>query len=176
MPGMNLAQSAQQGKMGSGKRVGPGLLFLLSVVVAVVVIWAALAIYERMLSAGISEIESRIVERRESLSPGKVDQVTDFHFRIERIAEDRHADFGLVESLDSIEKLILPGVTLSEYSYDAEKSTIRLRGEADSFRTVVQQMTVFKKTATLSALSVPSLERNDAGRVDFSFSSVFGEQ
>lgn len=175
MPGMNLAQSTKQGNIGGGRHIGKGLVFLLSVVAAVIVIWVGFSFYERFLSRSIADLEAGIAEERQNMSMEKVDKVTDFQFRIERIAAEKGAFLGPAEMLTSVESLILPGVKLSDFTYEESERIINMRGEADSFRTVVQQMVLLKKMPKLETLTVPTLGRNKDGRIDFSFSIVFGQ-
>ncbi|NTW29646.1 MAG: hypothetical protein HGA33_00015 [Candidatus Moranbacteria bacterium] len=175
MPGMNLAQSTQQGKIGNGRHIGKGLIFLLSVIAAVVVIWIGFSFYERFLSGGIADAEARIVEERQNMSIEKVDKVTDFQFRLERIAAEKRDSLGPAEMLASVESLILPSVKLSEFTYEESERTIHMIGEADSFRTVVQQMVLLKKMPELETLTVPTLGRNKDGRIDFTFTIIFGQ-
>ena len=172
---MNLAQSTQQGKIGNGRHIGKGLIFLLSVIAAVVVVWAGFSFYERFLSGGIADAEARIVEERQNMSIEKVDKVADFQFRLERIAAEKRDSLGPAEMLASVESLILPSVKLSEFTYEESERTIHMIGEADSFRTVVQQMVLLKKMPELETLTVPTLGRNKDGRIDFTFTIIFGQ-
>jgi hypothetical protein len=175
MPGMNLAKSAQQGKFGSGRHFGPGLIFLVSVVVFVGLLWIGFSIYDGVLSDNITSKESQIVDERKNMSPEKVDKVTDFQFRLERIAAGRGDMRGPSELLDATESLILPGVALSQYTYDVKTQTVEMKGETDSLKTVVQQMTLLKKMSSSVNLSTPTLMRNKDGRIDFSFLIAFGQ-
>jgi hypothetical protein len=144
-------------------------------VAVIAAVWIGFSIYDRFLSNDISDKESLIVEERKNMSPEKVDKITDLQFRLEKIAAGRGDMRGPAELLDSTESLILPSVTLSKYTYDATKRTVEMKGETDSFRTVVQQMTLLKKMSGLAGLTVPTLGRNKDGRIDFAFSIVFGQ-
>ncbi|NTW15296.1 MAG: hypothetical protein HGA38_02885 [Candidatus Moranbacteria bacterium] len=173
MPGMNLAQSAQgTGRHAGLPHIGSGLLFLVGVVVAVVVVWGGLSVYEGILTDGIAEAESRIERERADMPQGKIDQIADFQLRIDRIAAESEP-FDASKLLDSFGEQILPGVVLTNFSFDAVTKVANVEGEADSFRTVAQQMTAFKKLDNINELTAPSLERNEQGRISFSFSVAF---
>lgn len=178
MPGMNLAQSAQQ-KGGKMSGIGRGLIFLVTIAGVMAAIWGGLLFYEGQLSRGISDAGTRINQVRTDMTQSKVDAVTDFQFRIESVAKNITAVWKnsteVSDLLGSVESNILPGIALSRYSFNADQRTVEMAGEADSFRAVVQQMTVFKKMPGLNSLSVSKLERNSAGRIDFSFSMNFGK-
>lgn len=178
MSGMNLSQSAQQRKENEGRKgVGQGLLFLVAVIVIVAGIWGGLLFYENSLAADVVDMGARIQQEQTGMSLDKIDSVTDFQFRIQDIAADKGKNpVELTDLFGAVEGAVLPGVTLSKYSYDAEAKTVELGGEADSLRTVVQQVAVLKKKMPgLGTFSVPKIERNGSGRISFSFSLSLGQ-
>lgn len=170
---MNLAQSAQgAGKHSGFPHIGSGLFFLIGIVATVVAVWGGLSVYEGMLTSGIAQTESRIEQERADMPQGKIDQVADFQFRIDQVVAEGES-FDASRLLDSFGGQILPGVALTSFNYDAATKVADVEGEADSFRTVAQQMTAFKKLDAVSELTAPSLERSESGRVSFSFSVAF---
>ncbi len=168
MPGMNLAQSAQ--KKGVGQYLGKGLVFVILSIVIIVAIWGGLSYYENQLIQNIADVEAQTTQARVNMTQDRINSISDFQFRIDNIVEsgkDSQAEPMVV--LESVEGTILPGITLSNYSYNVTQKTVDLIGEADSFRTIVQQLTMLKKLPDLKGLSVSKLERNDVGRINFSF-------
>ncbi|NTW46458.1 MAG: hypothetical protein HGB18_05475 [Candidatus Moranbacteria bacterium] len=172
MPGMNLAHSSQDSdKIRTGFHVGPGLLFLIGIVTAVVLAWGGLSVYEGILTKSLEETDSRIASEQEGMPQAKIDQVADFHYRLARISDDGKDSDDAREVLDMFGSRILPGTVLSDFSFDSETRTVRIQGEADSFRTAAQQMTAFKGIDGLRELKVPGLDRNDRGTVSFRFTA-----
>jgi hypothetical protein len=169
MPGMNLAQPSQQQKSVMGRKIGRGFIFLIAVVTILLAIWGGLSYYDSRLSGEIGDLSARIVGNRQGMSQDKIDAVTDFQFRMDAVIAGQKVVVDPERLLNLVEGNILPGVILSEYSFDAASRKIELKGEADSLRSVVQQLTVLKKMPEVGNLSVPSIERNDKGLIGFTF-------
>ncbi len=168
MPGMNLAQSAQP--KGVGQYLGKGLIFVILSIVVVVAIWGGLSYYENQLIQDIADVEAQTTQARVNMTQDQIDSISDFQFRINNIVESgKSSQTEPMAVLESVEGAILPGITLSNYSYNVTQKTVDLVGESDSFRTIVQQLTVLKKLPDFKDLSVSKLERNDVGRINFAF-------
>lgn len=169
---MNLSQTSQQPKkrLEFGQHIGSGMLFLVSVVAVAGAIWGGLSYYDHALAGRVGETETRIVMERQDMPQDKIDSIADFQFRIDNIAAGRKQTLDPSELLGSLEGAILPGIRLTKYACDAGKHSIEIEAGADSFRTVVQQMTAFKRMSNVRELSAPVIRRNKEGLIDFSLS------
>lgn len=173
---MNLAQaSQQQQKTSVGIHVGRGLLFLFVMLAVVLSVWGGLAYYESLLSGEVDSLSAQITDERQGMSQDKIDAIVDFQFRMDDIVAEQGSSVDPEKLLGSIEKAILPGIVLSEYSFNDASRKVQMSGEADSFRTVVQEMTILKKMPEIEAISVPSLKHNDKGLIVFSFVIKLGK-
>jgi len=174
---MNLAQASQQQqrKSSEGRHIGKGLFFLFSVLAGMLAIWGGLTYYESRLSGEIDDVSARIAEERQGMSQDKIDAVADFQFRMDGIAVGQSASADPEKLLSSVESSVLPGILLSKYTFNSTSRKIEMTGEAESFRTVVQQMTVLKKLPEVGTLSVLSLKRDGKGLIEFSFVITLGQ-
>jgi len=176
MPEMNLAQRTDRNNVGWRRWFGKGALFLVVVSVAAIALWQGLLFYERVLADRIAAKDIEISDAIASISQEDINKIADFQFRLDGVSTGlaRQASVGNpAELLGTVEKVVVPGVRLVSYSYDAGTGTIGIDGEADSFRSVVQQMVAFKSEPGYETLSVSDIGRNESNRVTFSFSVAF---
>ncbi len=171
MPGINLSQTAQQ-KTGIRKHAifGKGLIAIIIVLLLAVAAWRGLAFWEQRIDGEIAAIEAETAKVRAGFGGEQADKVADFQFRLDTIGESFGDKVYPADMLRSLEGLMLSGVDLSEYSFDANKRTISIAGQVDSFLIIAQQMAILKRTPGFASLSVDSLEREETGKIGFRFS------
>jgi len=172
MPGINLSRSAEQATELRGRNAfGRGAVSIVVILLLSIAVWGGVSFYEKKLVAEVDSIASEIVTKRGVFSGTDVDDVADFQFRLEILKDglrDRVSPAGM---LGSIEELLLPGIRLTEYSFDAEKKTVSLIGEADALGTVAKQLVLIKRMPAFSGLSVDSLTRSEeSGIFEFGLS------
>lgn len=177
MPGINLSQSVQRKE--EEKKVKrsswTGTLLMSAVLVLSLVVCGGLFWMDRSLTSENDETQRLIDQEKASVPQEKVDQVADFEFRIENIRDSFKRTTHPERTLSLLEANILPDVVLSTFSFNKIKGTVVLSGEANEYRSVVQQMTALKKSPQVSSLSVDNLDRNENGKVNFTFSMVMAD-
>lgn len=171
MPGINLSQTAQQ-KTGIRKHAifGKGLITIIIVLLLAVAAWRGLVFWEQRIDGEIAAIEAETAKIRASFEENQADKAADFQFRLDIIGKSFAGKVYPADMLRSLESLMLAGIDLSEYGFDAKKRSISIAGQSDSFLTVAQQMAILKRTPGFASLSVESLEREETGEIGFSFS------
>lgn len=171
MPGINLSQTAQQ-KTGVRKHAifGKGLIAIVIVLLLAVAAWRGLVFWENRIDGEIAAVEAETAKVRIGFGGEQADRVADFQFRLDSIAGSFKDKVYPADMLRSLESLMIAGIDLSEYGFDAKKRTITLAGQSDSFLAVAQQMAILKRTPGFASLSVDSLERKETGKIGFKFS------
>jgi hypothetical protein len=171
MPGINLSRSAEQSaELKKYDSFGRGAISILAILALTLVAWGGIAYYERNLSAEIDGIVSEISEKRGVFSSIDVDDVADFQFRLEILKTGLKEQISPAGMLGSVEGLLLPGVVLGKYAFDAEKKAISLSGKADALGTIARQMVLMKRIPGFSGLSMNSLSREEGGAFEFDLS------
>lgn len=171
MPGMNLSRSAEQStELKKYRSFGRGAVSIVAMLLLMVAVWFGITSYEKKLVAEVAAITSDIAEKQGGFSGSDVDDVADFQFRLEILKEGLENRVSPAGMLGSIEGILLPGIRLTEYAFDAKEKTVSLTGEADALGTVAKQMVLIKRIPEFSELSVDSLSRDDEGTFQFSLS------
>lgn len=165
---MNLSQNSQQPSALKKHPVfGKGLIVIIIVLILSLAAWQGLAYWERRIDAEIGATATRIQETQASFAGKQADEVADFQFRLDAIDKSFFGKVYPGKMLRETEGMILPGVDLSEYSFDKEKGAVTIGGEADSFLLVAQQMVLMKKMSDFSSISVDELKREENGKIGF---------
>lgn len=171
MPGLNLSQVSEQKTVIEKHPIfGKGLIAIVVVLLLSLAAWRGLVFWEERVTGEITAIEKETARIRADFEGEQADRVADFQFRLDIIGKSFQDRVRPADMLRSLEALVLPGVDLSEYSFDSKDRTIAIAGEADSFLTAAQQMAILKRTPGFASLSVESLEREENGKVGFNFS------
>lgn len=169
MPGINLSQSAQKKEIEKYDSFGKGMYFTVGVLIFIVAIWVGLVFYEKKLVGSIVTIQGAINENRQYFSGNDLNDVADFQYRLDLISKNLDEQIYPSDMLRSLESVILPAVVLSQYEFDAKTSSVAIKGSADSFRSVVQQMVLMKRLPNFQSLSVKNVSHANSGGVDFEF-------
>ncbi len=171
MPGINLSRSAEQAtELKKYNSFGRGAVSIIIVLILVIAAWIGIASYEKRLVAEVEAIASDAATKRGAFSGSDVDDVADLQFRLEILKAGLRERVSPAAMLGSIEGLLLPGIVLSEYSFDAPKRMITVSGKADALGTIARQMVLVKRVPEFSGLSVDTLSRDEDGKFEFSFS------
>lgn len=171
MPGINLSQTAQQ-KTDIRRHpiLGKGLIAIIVVLLLAVAAWRGLLFWESRINKEVEGIEAETAKIRVDFDGEQADQVVGFQFRLDSIAQSFVNKTYPADMLRSLESLMLGGIDLSEYSFDAQKQSITITGQSDSFLAVAQQMAILKRTPGFDELAVDSLKREETGKISFTFS------
>lgn len=171
MPGINLSQTAQQ-KTDVRKHVifGKGLIAITIVLLLAVAAWRGLVFWEQRIDGEIAVIDAETGKIRADFKGEQADKVADFQFRLDIIDRSFAGKIYPADMLRSLESLMIAGIDLSDYSFDAKKRSVSIAGQADSFLAAAQQMAILKRTPGFASLSVDSLDREETGKIGFRFS------
>ena len=74
---------------------------------------------------------------------------------------------------DFLEKTCLPNVWFSDFTFSSQENQIIVSGRADSFATVENQSSVFRKESAAKAVNLFDVLINDEGGVGFTFTLIF---
>lgn len=75
-----------------------------------------------------------------------------------------------------IENLAHPKIFFSDFSFDMNKKIIDLSGKADSFKTLDQQITIFKKEKTIQQVEISKIGFDKDGKVQFGLKLTLDSQ
>jgi hypothetical protein len=171
MPGINLSHSAEQAsELKRSHSFGRGAVSVIGIFALALAVWGGVSFYEKKLVAEVDAVAAEIVSKKGAFSGADVDDVADFQFRLEILESELNGLVVPASMLGSIEGLLLPGVVLTEYAFDAATKSITLIGKTDSFGTIARQMVLIKRMPDFSGLSVKSLSRDKDGVIRFDFS------
>lgn len=171
MPGINLSRSAEQAtELKKYNSFGRGAVSIIVVLILVIAAWIGISSYEKKLVAEVDRIASDVATKRGAFSSSDVDDVADLHFRLEALKAGLKERVSPASMLGSIEGLLLPGIVLSEYAFDAEAKTVSVSGRADTLGMIAKQMVLIKRVPEFAGLSVEALSREEDGKFEFTFS------
>lgn len=171
MAGINLSHSAEQAsELKQHSVFGRGAIIIVVILLLTLAAWGGISFYEKKLVAEVDGIASEIASKRGAFFGADVDDVADFQFRLDILKAGMNDRVSPAGMLGSVEELLLPGIRLTEYSFDAAKKEVVLDGDADTLGTIAKQMVLIKRMPGFSNLSVKSLSRADDGKFEFGFS------
>ena len=136
----------QKDKLKWGKFLPLSLGFL----ILLLVIYGALVFTEGFLERKISEQESLFQERLNDLRSGNAVDVIDFQNRLLASESLMRDDPNNIEAFSEIERLVIAGVYLNSLEYLEEKKSVELVAIGNDFRTVAEQILVFKSSEYFS--------------------------
>ena len=143
MSNINLATEGISKK--ESKPLGKGLVFSISFLVLLVIIYVGLVAANKLISSKISSVQAeRSIEYNKFLA-GKSAEVLDFKNRGDIAKELIAQDKSMANVLGQIEASTLPSVYLISLGYDKDKKTISLAGLSDNFQLVAEQILSFKQ-------------------------------
>lgn len=172
MEGINLSASLEKARKESIIFNGKLVVFLIFFVT--LVSWGGMWWYLKMLNDDFAKKTVLLEESSTKLQGIAVDRVVSFDTRLmlsmNQIADDSTNTEAL---LNQVEKLTLSSVQLTKYEFNNADKSVVIKGETDDFKDVAQQLMNFKTENLFSGMTVESLEKNESGRIVFSFKSMF---
>ncbi len=170
MPGINLAQGAQQQVTQKKEQFSrKGAVSMSLVLVFVLIAWGVLSWYDAALSGEIESLGTEIDSARAGMTGADLDRVADLYFRLQAAGESVVTDSNPTRVLRLLESGVEPDVVFTDVSFD-EETGVSVSGIADDFQSVVRQLVSLKRSPDVSSTALRDLSRNDAGRIDFSLS------
>lgn len=171
MPGINLSRSTEQASIKEQHSFGRGAISIIGVLLLLLAAWFGTDFYGRQLSSEIDAIDREISSKRNVFSGADVDDVADIQFRINILESALKRPIPPIVTLRAVETLLLPGIKLTKYAFDAELNTVSFSGEADTLGVLAKQMVLVKRIPDFSELSVNTIgqkEKSNAFTFEFS--------
>lgn len=106
-----------------------------------------------------------IFEKEAQIIPVK-NKITNFGILI----DEHTSPFGIFEI---IEKNTLPTVWFSQLDFDSAEMSVSLSGNTDSFETLEQQITIFKKEPMFQEMNLSSVTVSEEMGIDFGIQFIF---
>ena len=142
----------------------------LSVVVLVVAfgVYFGALYYRESLESRLASLKAEGDAKTKLVSGDKANRVADFADRLSVIDGNLKKTTMLPnDPLSRIERVMIPEVNLSAYSYDVESGMVTISLVSDSFRAVAQQIVALKGAGAFSAVSVDGdVQIGSNGKID----------
>jgi Tfp pilus assembly protein PilN len=146
-----------------------GLIYAVSVLVFVLVLFAGMKFYNSWLTTRNVGIEDAITQKNSSfLTQDAANQVVDIQARLEVINKNLDSQVIMTDVLRNLSAGMVSGVVATSYKYENQKVTVAFL--ANNFSDVSRQILNLKKRdSKFSNVSLASINREEAG-VNFSIS------
>lgn len=172
MVSINLSQSGEQRKHEQTRGTfDKRFVVSVSILILVFGVLFGLRAYGDYLDNQITMVDGQTREITAQFSGESVTRISDFQKRLDIIAEklkdsqkNAQGSFGIVESL------MIPGITLTSYSYNAEEKSLVLKAITDDFQKIAQQVMSFKSNSSVTNTFVKNAKRGTDGLIGFELS------
>lgn len=169
MANINL-YDAHQERLKKSERSSLGfLIFSAACIVIALGGYGVLLFLANAKDAKIVDLKDQTERMRQSLSAtsGETDEMHDIFLRLEEL---KKSDSGSVSSrfLGEVQKEMVNGALLSQFSYDREKNVIIVGGDAIDFTVLLQQMKRLRNNSSFSSAALASTGISDSGYILFS--------
>lgn len=160
MAGVNLSQSMTEDEKPQKK--GGISITTASILITclVIALWGGFHYYLSTLDTETATYDASIVANRDQLVGERVDRVADFDTRVALFHADPLETIDPQAILTTLEGLVLPSVTLTDYEYNANESVVTLSGKTDGFRHLAEQILSFKREESLAQIKVEMTSRD----------------
>src|SRR3989344_4618247 len=126
--------------------------------------------YLKTLETTLGNLQSILMESSAQLSGDRIDRVANIENRITLLTEQKNDRIDFQPFWQSLERLVVQKVILTQYEYKVIDKKITITGTTDSLMSVAQQIVSFKSDVLLAGITVASIERDeDSGQFIFSF-------
>lgn len=132
------------------------LLVVFLGLVLVLALYGGLLFYKSYLENKILETKDAYSSYQQKFSGDQAKKVVDFQKRLDISTGLVKRGVDTVGILTTVEKNMVPGVSLASYEYNDESKNITLTGETDNYDLVAKQIFSFKKSEDFSGISAGS--------------------
>ena len=175
MPGVNLSQAVAEEE--EVKR--PRGFFDTGIIVSLVLlalsgsVWGGMRLYVGSLDKKIAALDETLSSNTERLKGEGVNRVADFDARVAYYSENKDALTDPRDVLRRLESVMVPGVVLTNFTYDHQARMSIIAGRSDDFRKMAEQILSLKAEKIFSQVVVDRIERDDKDRITFVFKANF---
>ena len=157
-------------------RRGPGLLFLVSLIVflSAAILAGAVFLYQQYLKQAIVNNSASLERARAAFEPALIEKLKRLDSRIITANTLLNVHLSPTELFRFLGDTTLQNVRFSDFSYSVsapDKITLSMKGQAKSFAAVVLQSDEFAKTHQLREPVFSNLNLDDRGDVRFDFAA-----
>lgn len=169
MAGVNFSQSitADEKAPKSVYNYTSGMPISVGLLVLTLLGWGGMRWYMSSLDNKINQVTADITASSAALQNERVARVATFDAKLSLINTDPAESIDPVPMLSELETLIVPQVTLKNYSYDQSTGEVTLTGKTGNFRYVAEQIISLKSHPSFSRVEVDSTGRSEGGAIDF---------
>ena len=156
------------------KRMEKSLVYTISFLVLLAVIYVGLIAANRGISSKIKTTEAEYDVEYSNFLSGNSDQVLDFQNRSDAAKKILDENKSMADILGKIESSTLPSIYLNNLKYDKDKKTVSIEGLSDDFQLVAEQILSFKQNDYFSAV-IPDrsfVDSNNGNKVNFSLDLI----
>lgn len=147
---------------------GKTLPFALLVLILIILIYMGLSIYTIKINEKTNLTRDIYNQKLEDIKSGNAKNVFDFQNRLNESKKIVEGNINPSDSLKEIEKVMIPGVYLFSFQFDAENRKISLESVAFNYNDVSKQILSFKKSAYFSDVSAGETNVSpEGGKINF---------
>lgn len=155
MSQINLMSGGEEANRPKKSLFGSSLVLSVIVLVVTFGVYFGALYYRQSLESRLTSLKAEAEAKTQLVSGDKANRVADFADRLSVIDGNLKKTTMLPnDPLSRIERVMIPEVNLSAYSYDVESGTVTISLVSDSFRSVAQQIVALKGAGAFSAVSV----------------------
>jgi hypothetical protein len=169
MAGVNLSQSASlaQGNKKKQMFASSGLPFSIILLVVTLVGWGGLRWYIHTVDKKITALESALATDNSRLMGESINRVADFGARMMLVGADPAELVDPKSILEKLESLVVPQVTLVQYTHDDAGQISTIAGKTTNFRYLAEQVISLKSDPLFSRVRVGEIDRDEEGVIEF---------
>lgn len=171
---MNLSSSIPEKNSRPKRRLDSYFMLVTVIFFLTIIGFGWLRWYINKLDGRLADFDAVFAEHAKQLQGEAVDRVARFDDRltlVEKQASGRSVDSQKL--LSQLEGLVVPNIKLTKYEYNEAGKFVEVKGLADSFKSVAQQIIGFKSESLFDGIKVQSLIVNKDGLVEFVFRADF---
>lgn len=166
---MNLNLKTQDEINNEKVKWGKMLPLAMLILVIILLIYAGFIFYTKKINQEISTTKEAYSRKLEDLKSGNAKSVFDFQNRLSESEKIIANNLNPYDSLKEIEKVMIPGVYLSSFQFDAGIRKVILECIASNYNDVSKQIFSFKKSSFFSDVFAgeTSISPDEEGKISF---------
>lgn len=149
------------------------LVFLL---IAVIVSLFLLTNFQKESESYLKTLKERLLEEGAPKVAELEEEILDYKKKIEDFSSLFENHILNTKFFDFIENKVHPQVFFSEINLDSKNSSLNLNGVTDSFLSLGQQISVFRKEELIKELVLSNISISEKGGIEFNLTISFEEE